>query len=30
MVFDEAGIAELDTGDIELLDEDAGPSNKRL
>jgi hypothetical protein len=30
MVSDGAGLVELDTGDIELLDEDAGPSNKRL
>ncbi len=30
MVSDGAGLAELDTGDVELLDEEAGPSNKRL
>jgi hypothetical protein len=26
MVSDESGFAELDTGDAELLDEEAGPS----
>jgi hypothetical protein len=30
MVSDGAGLTELDTGDVELLDEEAGPSNKRL
>jgi hypothetical protein len=30
MMSDGAGLAELDTSDIELLDEEAGPSNKRL
>jgi hypothetical protein len=30
MVSDGAGLTELDTGDIELLDEEPGPSNKRL
>jgi hypothetical protein len=30
MVSDGAGLAELDTDDVELLDEEAGPSNKRL
>jgi hypothetical protein len=30
MVSDRAGLIELDTGDVELLDEEAGPSNKRL
>jgi hypothetical protein len=29
-VSDGAGLIELDTGDVELLDEEAGPSNKRL
>jgi hypothetical protein len=29
-VSDEVGIAELDTSDVELLDEEAGPSNKCL
>jgi hypothetical protein len=29
-VSDGAGLAELDTSDVELLDEEAGPSNKRL
>jgi hypothetical protein len=30
MVSDEASLAKLDTGDEELLDEEAGPSKKRL
>jgi hypothetical protein len=30
MVSDGAGLTELDTSDAELLDEEAGPSNKRL
>jgi hypothetical protein len=30
MVSDMAGLTELDTGDAELLDEEADPSNKRL
>jgi hypothetical protein len=30
MVSDGAGLAELDTGDVELLDEEVGPSNKCL
>jgi hypothetical protein len=30
MVSDGAGLTELDTGDVELLDEEAGPSKKRL
>jgi hypothetical protein len=30
MVFDGAGLADLDTGDVELLDEEAYPSNKCL
>jgi hypothetical protein len=30
MVSDGTGLTELDTGDVELLDEEAGPSNKRL
>jgi hypothetical protein len=30
MVSDREGLVELDTCDIELLDEEAGPSNKRL
>jgi hypothetical protein len=30
MVSDEAGLIELDTGDVELLDEEACPSKKRL
>jgi hypothetical protein len=30
MVSDGAGLTELDTGDVELLEEEAGPSNKRL
>jgi hypothetical protein len=30
VLSDGAGLAELDTGDVELLDEEAGPSNKRL
>jgi hypothetical protein len=29
-VSDGVGLAELDTGDVKLLDEEAGPSNKRL
>jgi hypothetical protein len=29
MVSDGADLVELDTGDVELLDEEAGPSNKR-
>jgi hypothetical protein len=29
-VSDGAGLAELDTDDVELLDEEAGPSNKQL
>jgi hypothetical protein len=29
-VSDGAGLTELDTGDVELLDEEAGPSNKRI
>jgi hypothetical protein len=29
-VSDGVGLAELDTGDTELLDEEAGPSNKCL
>jgi hypothetical protein len=29
-VSDRVGLTELDTGDVELLDEKAGPSNKRL
>jgi hypothetical protein len=29
-VSDGAGLAELDTGDVELLYEEADPSNKRL
>jgi hypothetical protein len=29
-LFDGAGLTELDTSDTELLDEEAGPSNKRL
>jgi multidrug resistance efflux pump len=29
-VSDGADLAELDTSDVELLDEEAGPSNKRL
>jgi hypothetical protein len=29
-VSDGAGLIELDTGDVELLDEEAGPSNKCL
>jgi hypothetical protein len=29
MVSDGADLIELDTGDVELLDEEAGPSNKR-
>jgi hypothetical protein len=29
-VSDEASLAKLDTGDVELLDEEAGPSKKRL
>jgi hypothetical protein len=30
MVFDGAGLAKLDISDVELLEEEAGPSNKRL
>jgi hypothetical protein len=30
MVSDGVGLAKLDTGDAELLDEEAGPSNKHL
>jgi hypothetical protein len=30
MVFHGAGLTELDTGDVELLDEETGPSKKRL
>jgi hypothetical protein len=30
MVSDGAGLTELDTGDVELLDEEACPSKKRL
>jgi hypothetical protein len=30
MVSDGAGLTELDTGDVELLDEEAGPSKKHL
>jgi hypothetical protein len=30
MVSDGAGLTKLDTSDVELLDEVAGPSNKRL
>jgi hypothetical protein len=30
MVCDRAGLTELDTGDVHLLDEEAGPSNKRI
>jgi hypothetical protein len=30
MVSDGAGLAELDTSDVELLDEEASPSNKCL
>jgi hypothetical protein len=30
MVSDRAGLAELDTSDVELLDEKAGPLNKHL
>jgi hypothetical protein len=30
MVSDGAGLAELDTGDVELLDEEAGLSKKRI
>jgi hypothetical protein len=30
MVSDGVGLAELDIGDVELLDEEAGPSNKYL
>jgi hypothetical protein len=30
MISDGPGLAELDTSDVELLDEEAGPSNKRL
>jgi hypothetical protein len=29
-VPDEAGLTKFDTGDVELLDEEAAPSNKRL
>jgi hypothetical protein len=28
MVSDGAGLTELDTGDVELLDEESGPSKK--
>jgi hypothetical protein len=30
MVSNGTGLTELDTGDVELLDEEAGPSNKHL
>jgi hypothetical protein len=30
MVSNGTGLAKLDTGDVELLDEEAGPSNKWL
>jgi hypothetical protein len=30
MISDGAGLAELDTGDTELLDEEEGHSNKHL
>jgi hypothetical protein len=30
MVYDGACLAELDTSGVDLLDEEAGPSNKRL
>jgi hypothetical protein len=30
MVSNGPGLTELDTGDVELLDEEVGPSNKRL
>jgi hypothetical protein len=30
MVSDGAGLIELDTGDVELLDEEVGPSNNCL
>jgi hypothetical protein len=30
MVSDGTGLTELDTGDVELLDEEASPSKKRL
>jgi hypothetical protein len=30
MVSDGADLVELDTGDVELLDEEAGPSKKRI
>jgi hypothetical protein len=30
MVSDGTGLTELDTGDVELFDEEAGPSKKRL
>jgi hypothetical protein len=30
MISDGVGLAELDTSDTELLDEEAGPSNKCL
>jgi hypothetical protein len=30
MVSDRAVLTELDIGDVELLDEEAGPSKKRL
>jgi hypothetical protein len=30
MVSDGVGLEELDTGDVELFDEEAGPSNKCL
>jgi hypothetical protein len=30
VVSDGVGLAELDTGDVELLDEEAGPSKKHI
>jgi hypothetical protein len=30
MVSEVAGVTEVDTSDAQLLDEEAGPSNKRL
>jgi hypothetical protein len=30
LLSDGVGLTELDIGDVELLDEEAGPSNKRL
>jgi hypothetical protein len=30
MISDGAGLIELDTGDVELLDEEAGPSKKHF